>query len=54
MSLYNIANKHLIALNSTTFSAEELQELQDLQEALKRCIDGIYPDFLVIFDVFVN
>ncbi|PMJ80678.1 hypothetical protein [Vibrio splendidus] len=52
MSLYNIANKNLTALRATTFAAEGLQERQDLQEALKGCIDAIAPDCLVISEEF--
>ncbi|PMJ95288.1 hypothetical protein [Vibrio sp. 10N.261.55.A7] len=52
MSLYNIANKNLTALTPTTFAAEGLQERQDLQEALKSCIDAIAPDCLVISEEF--
>ncbi|MFA0167857.1 hypothetical protein AB4565_06545 [Vibrio breoganii] len=52
MSLYNIANKNLTALTPTTFAAEGLQERQDLQEALKRSIDAIAPDCLVISEEF--
>lgn len=52
MSLYNIANKNLTALTPTTFAAEGLQERQDLQEALKGCIDAIAPDCLVISEEF--
>ncbi|SON49920.1 hypothetical protein [Vibrio tapetis] len=52
MSLYNIANKNLTALRPTTFAAEGLQERQDLQEALKGCIDAIAPDCLVISEEF--
>ncbi|WP_063345157.1 hypothetical protein [Vibrio jasicida] len=52
MSLYNIYNKNLIALTQTTFAAEGLQERQDLQEALKGCIDAIAPDCLVISEEF--
>lgn len=52
MSLYNISNKNLKALTLTTFAAEGLQERQDLQEALKRCIDAIAPDCLVISEEF--
>ena len=39
MSLYHIANKNLTVLTPSTFAAEGLQERQDLQEALKGCID---------------
>ena len=52
MSLYHIANKNLTPLTPTTFAAEGLQERQDLQEALKRNIDAISPDCLVIADEF--
>lgn len=52
MSLYNISNKNLTALTQTTFAAEGLQERQDLQEALKGCIDAIAPDCLVISEEF--
>lgn len=52
MSLFNIANNNLIALTLTTFAAEGLQERQDLQEALKGCIDAIAPDCLVISEEF--
>ncbi|MEZ8106618.1 hypothetical protein [Vibrio cortegadensis] len=52
MSLYNIANKNLTALTPTTFAAEGLQERQDMQEALKGCIDAIAPDCLVISEEF--
>ncbi|MFS1902016.1 hypothetical protein BCU43_011575 [Vibrio lentus] len=52
MSLYNIANKNLTALRPTTFAAEGLQERQDLQEALKGCIDAIALDCLVISEEF--
>ncbi|WP_172380316.1 hypothetical protein [Vibrio sp. Vb339] len=52
MSLYNIANKNLTALRATTFATEGLQERQDLQEALKGCIDAIAPDCLVISEEF--
>ena len=52
MSLYNISNKSLMALTPTTFAAEGLQERQDLQEALKSCIDTIAPDCLVISEEF--
>ncbi|MHB9954807.1 hypothetical protein [Vibrio campbellii] len=52
MSLYNIANKNLTALTPTTFVAEGLQERQDLQEALKGCIDAVAPDCLVISEEF--
>ncbi|MCP9761179.1 hypothetical protein EGI20_18340, partial [Aquitalea sp. S1-19] len=52
MSLYHIANQQLTPLIPTTFAAEGLQERQDLQEALKRNIDAIAPDCLVIADEF--
>ncbi|WP_407334296.1 hypothetical protein [Enterovibrio sp. 27052020O] len=52
MSLYNISNKNLTALTQTTFAAEGLQERQDLQEALKGCVDAIAPDCLVISEEF--
>ncbi|WP_428478127.1 hypothetical protein [Photobacterium japonica] len=52
MSLYNISNKSLTALSPTTFAAEGLQERQDLQEALKRNIEAIAPDCLVISEEF--
>ena len=52
MALYNIANKELHALEKTTFTLEGLQERYDLQEAIKKNIDIIAPDCLVISEEF--
>ncbi|HHQ4554481.1 TPA: hypothetical protein ACSPZ7_002662 [Aeromonas veronii] len=52
MSLFHIANQQLTPLTQTTFAAEGLQERQHLQEALKRNIEAIAPDCLVIADEF--
>lgn len=52
MALYNIANKELYALEKTTFTLEGLQERYDLQEAIKKNIDIIAPDCLVISEEF--
>lgn len=52
MALYNITNKELHALEKTTFTLEGLQERYDLQEAIKKNIDIIAPDCLVISEEF--
>ncbi|HAX7781203.1 TPA: hypothetical protein JTJ38_001797 [Escherichia coli] len=52
MALYNIINKELHALEKTTFTLEGLQERYDLQEAIKKNIDIIAPDCLVISEEF--
>lgn len=52
MSLYNISDKQLSPLTKTSFVAEGLMERQDLQQALKGCIDAITPDCLVISEEF--
>ena len=52
MSLYNISDKQLSPLAKTSFVAEGLMERQDLQQALKGCIDAIAPDCLVISEEF--
>ncbi len=52
MALYNIANKELYALEKTTFTLEGLQERYDLQEAIKKNIDIIASDCLVISEEF--
>ncbi len=52
MALYNIANKELHALEKTTFTLEGLQERYDLQEAIKKNIDIIAADCLVISEEF--
>ncbi|WP_260862418.1 hypothetical protein [Citrobacter sp. Marseille-Q6884] len=52
MALYSISDKNLTALEKTTFSIEGLQERYDLQEAIKKNIDIVAPDCLVISEEF--
>lgn len=52
MALYNISNKTLTALDKTTYGIEGLQERYDLQEAIKKNIEILAPDCLVISEEF--
>ncbi|MDM3270426.1 MULTISPECIES: hypothetical protein [Citrobacter] len=52
MALYCISDKNLTALTKTTFTIEGLQERYDLQEAIKKTIDIVAPDCLVISEEF--
>lgn len=52
LSLYNISNRNLKALKKTTFSEAGLHERRDLQTALKRKIEVIAPDCLIISEEF--
>lgn len=52
MGLYNILDKNLTALKKTSFSLEGLQERYDLQEAIKKNIEILSPDCLVISEEF--
>ncbi|WP_196005019.1 hypothetical protein [Citrobacter freundii] len=52
MALYCISDKNITALTKTTFTIEGLQERYDLQEAIKKNIDIVAPDCLVISEEF--
>lgn len=52
MPLYNISDKTLSRLDKTTFSSEKLQERYDLQEAIKKHVEIVAPDCLVIAEEF--
>lgn len=52
MGLYRIFDKNLTALDRTTYAKEGLQERYDLQEAIKKNIEIIAPDCLVISEEF--
>jgi hypothetical protein len=52
MALYELTKTAIIALDRTTFAAQEIVERFDLQRLLKQHIDVIAPDTLVIAEEF--
>ncbi len=52
MAIYKFQDNEMQRVEDTTFSAEGILERQNLQEALKRQIDAIAPDCLVIAEEF--
>ena len=52
MALYSISDKNLTPLEKTTYSIEGLQERYDLQEAIRKNIEILAPDCLVIAEEF--
>ncbi len=52
MTIYCFNDNTLQAVNITTFTNENIQERQNLQNALKRQIDVIAPDCMVIAEEF--
>lgn len=52
MAIYKILNDELLPLSTTTFADESIKERDDLQRLLKKKVDIISPDTLVISEEF--
>src|SRR4051812_47163889 len=54
MAIYELGADQLHRLTSTTFSAEKVQERSDLQRLLRRQIEIIAPDVMIIAEEFAD
>jgi len=52
MALYKIQNHQITKIARTTFAHQKLKERDDLQEMLKRQIDIISPNTLIVAEEF--
>ena len=52
MPLYRISDNEIISVERTTYEKLGLRERQDLQAMLKKNIDVIAPDILVVAEEF--
>ncbi len=52
MALYEVTSENLVKIAQTTFDQAGLRERTDLQRLLKKQIDVVLPDVLVIAEEF--
>ena len=52
MAIYELNSDHIVKINETTFAEAGLKERKDLQRLLKKQIEVIAPDTLVIAEEF--